>query len=339
MDKIKLSICIPTYNREHYLRETIDSIVCQLTPDIIDDVELVISDNASIDNTTQLINAYRSKFRNIVYHKSFQNMGADRNYLKVIELANGAYCWFLGSDDNLICGSLKKVLTLIDCEAPDIAISARLESDISLASKPLINRWTTLANGISFHSTLERDKFYHYLESCGSIGGLFSFLSVIVLKKEKWETIPDKERFIGSAYVHVHVLLAMLKEGAYFSYLTEPLVLCRLGNDSFCHDQNDPALLYRRMKLDIDGYREIAAYVFGSDSVEFSLIHGIVDRSIGLNTCVTIDRMLRKTENGKYDKAMERLLLHNCFLLKYLLIKVCRIPLIWKIIRRIQQNL
>ena len=56
MNKPLLSICIPTYNRAHYLKECLGSIVAQFDDrDVRDNVEVVVSDNASPDNTRELV--------------------------------------------------------------------------------------------------------------------------------------------------------------------------------------------------------------------------------------------------------------------------------------------
>ena len=110
MNNIQLSICIPTYNREKYLKEAIESITCQLDDSLVDKVEICISDNASTDNTKQLIENFQNQYKNITYFRQSQNMGADMNYLKVIEIAHGNYCWFLGSDDIVLPTSISKII-------------------------------------------------------------------------------------------------------------------------------------------------------------------------------------------------------------------------------------
>ena len=57
----ELSICIPTYNRAEYLKEALDSIIKQINDTNRDKVEICISDNASEDNTKELIENYRKK--------------------------------------------------------------------------------------------------------------------------------------------------------------------------------------------------------------------------------------------------------------------------------------
>ena len=105
MAQPKLSICIPTYNRENYLSQLLESIVIQAPND--GSIEICVSDNASTDNTEAMIRHYRNQFNYIVYHCNDTNLGADKNYLKCVALASGEYCWLMGSDDQLITGAIK----------------------------------------------------------------------------------------------------------------------------------------------------------------------------------------------------------------------------------------
>lgn len=52
-----VSICIPTYNRVSLLKQAIDSVLGQR----FEDYELIVSDNASTDDTTSLVNSYSDK--------------------------------------------------------------------------------------------------------------------------------------------------------------------------------------------------------------------------------------------------------------------------------------
>ena len=108
--KVKLSICIPTYNRANFIEETIQSILSQATSEI----EIVVSDNCSEDNTENIIRRIQKESNQITYFRWNENQGADLNYLKVVELAKGQYCWLLGSDDLLLPGSIDKILKEIN---------------------------------------------------------------------------------------------------------------------------------------------------------------------------------------------------------------------------------
>jgi glycosyltransferase involved in cell wall biosynthesis len=84
-----LSICIPTYNRAEYLDKSIASIVSQKEFST-ESVELVISDNASNDNTGEVVKKYQKIYKNIYYFRNDENI-RDKNYPIVIKKANGVF--------------------------------------------------------------------------------------------------------------------------------------------------------------------------------------------------------------------------------------------------------
>ena len=111
-----LSICIPTYNRAHYLDECLAVIVFQLeqNPDFFEKIEIVVSDNASTDNTAEVVSKYQNKFNNIKYFRNSANLGADKNYINSVLKANGAYGWIIGDDDFIVNGGLEFVVKFLE---------------------------------------------------------------------------------------------------------------------------------------------------------------------------------------------------------------------------------
>lgn len=74
MSKYLVSICIPTYNRAPYLKKSLDSLSCQ--PEFQRGlVEIVVSDNASTDDTEKLIETYQAQYDNIKYYRNDSNIG------------------------------------------------------------------------------------------------------------------------------------------------------------------------------------------------------------------------------------------------------------------------
>ena len=57
-------------------------------------------------------------------------MGADRNYLKAVEIANGDFCWLMGSDDYVPAEAIKKVLARL--QDSDIYLVGRIEANFHL---------------------------------------------------------------------------------------------------------------------------------------------------------------------------------------------------------------
>ena len=90
MNNILLSICIPTYNRAEYLNQTIQSIVD--SNGFGDQVEIIISDNCSTDNTEIICKQWINKYKNIKYYKQIKPTNiADQNFIDALTLGTGQY--------------------------------------------------------------------------------------------------------------------------------------------------------------------------------------------------------------------------------------------------------
>lgn len=112
-NEILLSICIPTINRVGILEKTIQSIVSQQLFIETNLIELVISDNASKDETEKIVLSYCKKFPNkILYFKNEYDI-LDKNFEKCLSYARGKYLKL--NNDTLIHrdNSLETILRLI----------------------------------------------------------------------------------------------------------------------------------------------------------------------------------------------------------------------------------
>lgn len=82
-----VSICIPTYNRAEYLRRSLESLVVQ--PEFLNGrVEIIISDNASMDSTPLCGEEYSQKYSNILYFRNKENI-RDANFPLVMSKGTG----------------------------------------------------------------------------------------------------------------------------------------------------------------------------------------------------------------------------------------------------------
>lgn len=105
-----LSICIPTYNRAEILQETLKKIVSNY--DFDDEVEIVISDNASTDSTREICAYFTAKYKNIKYFRNEDNI-RDENFYKVLSLGQGEYLR-LNNDWGVLCpGALEYMKDII----------------------------------------------------------------------------------------------------------------------------------------------------------------------------------------------------------------------------------
>ena len=84
-----LSICIPTYNRAEILDECLRLLVSN--KGFSDEVEVIISDNCSEDNTQEISLKYVNAYPHVRYYRNEENIGGERNFLKVLSYANGLY--------------------------------------------------------------------------------------------------------------------------------------------------------------------------------------------------------------------------------------------------------
>ena len=113
-----LSICIPTYNGAQRLESTLFAVAPQVAA-LNDEVELIISDNCSTDNTREIVERAR-EWGPIRYHRNEQNVGQARNVLLMThELAQGEFAWVLGDDDVVRPGAVQRVIQVIK-DQPDI---------------------------------------------------------------------------------------------------------------------------------------------------------------------------------------------------------------------------
>jgi glycosyltransferase involved in cell wall biosynthesis len=110
--KPRVSIGMPVFNGEKYLRQSIESILHQT----FNDFELIISDNASTDHTQAICQEYAAKDRRIRYYRNKENIGGPKNYNKVFELSLGEYFKWAAYDDVLSPEFLRKCVNILDKE-------------------------------------------------------------------------------------------------------------------------------------------------------------------------------------------------------------------------------
>ncbi|WP_312901285.1 glycosyltransferase family 2 protein [Chryseobacterium taichungense] len=103
---MKISLLIVCYNGEKYIRECIESILSQ----DYSDFEIIILDDASIDQSLDIIKEYSEGYSNIRYFVNPSNKGIGFSKRQAIEFATGEICGFVDADDTLEPECLKKVV-------------------------------------------------------------------------------------------------------------------------------------------------------------------------------------------------------------------------------------
>jgi glycosyltransferase involved in cell wall biosynthesis len=103
-----LTIAVPTFNRSVYLRELLEVLLPQLEE--VEDVELLISDNASPDGTAEMLAELLPVSPQIRSIRQPENIGSDRNFVFCFREARGKYFWLFGDDDILRPAGLRVIL-------------------------------------------------------------------------------------------------------------------------------------------------------------------------------------------------------------------------------------
>src|SRR5277367_2609330 len=103
-----LTIAIPTFNRCQFLRQLLDSLGEQTRGD--DRVEILVSDNASPDETSAVVAEARRQGTRLNYIRNEENIGADANFLQCYERATSKYLWIFSDDDLLRPGAVHLIL-------------------------------------------------------------------------------------------------------------------------------------------------------------------------------------------------------------------------------------
>jgi glycosyltransferase involved in cell wall biosynthesis len=106
----RVSIGLPVYNGEEYLKYALDSILSQT----YEDFELIVSDNGSTDRTEKICRDYASKDKRIRYYRNDKNLGAAWNFNHVFELSSGEYFKWATHDDLYAPDFLRKCIELLD---------------------------------------------------------------------------------------------------------------------------------------------------------------------------------------------------------------------------------
>jgi glycosyltransferase involved in cell wall biosynthesis len=105
-----VSVGIPVYNGERYLREAVDATLAQT----FGDFELIISDNASTDATAAICEAYVQQDRRVRYFHQPSNIGAPRNYSFLVGCARGRYFKWSSASDTCEPAMLERCVEVLD---------------------------------------------------------------------------------------------------------------------------------------------------------------------------------------------------------------------------------
>jgi len=219
-------VCLPMYNGEKYLRESLDSIVNQSYRDL----EILVVDDCSTDNGVEIIKDYQSRDGRIKLISNEQNLGLVGNWNKCISEASGDFVKLQFQDDMMLHDTIEKMMSLSTSENVDVVLTDReytFEHDIK---KFYLDELPRLSDHFKENAVI-RPKFIADLLL--DIGTNMNFMGEPILglvKKEvfdKYGVYDDTFKQIGD--FEFWIRLGLNEE---IGFLPERLHIFRLHNDS-----------------------------------------------------------------------------------------------------------
>jgi abequosyltransferase len=288
---IILSICIPTYNFGKFIGQTLDSLI----PELRDEVEVLILDAGSEDETSEVVLEKINKHSQIYFFDQKYRGGIDRDIETLVGLARGVYCWLLSADDLLIPGSIDKVLKLI-ISNNDLYLCENLLCNIDLdiqSNNPIFDE---IKSPYLFDLSNKKERLI-YFKNAKTTEAFFSFLSGPIFKKSLWnrgDKIPSS--FYGTCWILAGKFLSLIPHGLNVCYVGEPFIYKRGENDSF----SDKGIV-NRLRISVEGFNHIAQFIFGINSLEVWHINRVVRNEWPLSRLLWVKSLVDKKDIGNIE--------------------------------------
>jgi glycosyltransferase involved in cell wall biosynthesis len=208
----RVTIGLPVYNGERFLRDALDSILAQT----LDDFTLVVSDNASTDATVEIVEEYAGRDDRIVLLRSDANRGAAWNYNRVFAEVRTPYFKWAAADDMLAPTCLERSVEILDASPGRVVLAYPRTAVIDGDGKRVGTIEDDLASppGAPPHVRLRR-----VLRNV-----VFGNLIFALMRSEALR----RTRLHGNYPSADHVLIAELALAGDFVEISEPLFLRRL---------------------------------------------------------------------------------------------------------------
>lgn len=198
ISKINFSITIgmPVYNGAKYISEALDSLLAQTYADF----ELLISDNASTDDTQAICEEYARADPRISYIRQDENKGAIPNFQFVLDKARGKYFMWAAYDDKWDRNWIECLKNLLESSKSGAAFGKLMHIDEN--SRPLLHP----ANGKTFEFTgspiRRRADYFTEFERYGKANPIYSLFRRDVLRDIQ----------LGAYSADFHMVFAILRK-------------------------------------------------------------------------------------------------------------------------------
>lgn len=261
---IKLTICIPIYNCAEFVGQALDSILPQTNQEI----EIVIYDGGSTDETPVMMEGYVRAWPNLHYHRGSTRGGIDADMVKCVGFAQGEYCWLFSGDDVMRPRAIERAMEWMQ-RRDDVYICKHTICSKDMAiyhEHPVLKPDQALT--VNFANSNERLVWF---QRAVTTEAFFSFMSGLIVHRQKWLSGELPEAFSKSCWGHVARFFGLIPTGLTVCYVAEVWLDQRGDNDSFA-DRG----IVNRYKIGIEGYHNLANSFFGHESLEAFHIRRVI---------------------------------------------------------------
>lgn len=214
-----LTIAIPTFNRCAYLKQLLTVLSDQLKNEAR--VELIVSDNASTDDTPGVVQGFLDRGLDFRCIRNKENLGAEVNFQQCFQAATGKYVWIIGDDDLIVPGGVAKVLDLLASDEYDLAYLTPYEFRKDYLAERTFDKLGRTAEILPDGLQLVR-----------YAGTMITFVSAIIVNKARYGQIdhPHFSMFAGTNLPHLAWICPVLANSSRNLYVWDRLVAGRGGN-------------------------------------------------------------------------------------------------------------
>ena len=214
-----LTIAIPTFNRSGDLGTLLRVLLPQLDGSAL--IELLVSDNASTDDTEVLVRGFIAQGAPIRYLRQAENIGSDRNFVECFEQSQGTFFWLCGDDDVICPGALTKLLPHLDPHGTDLVYVASYSFTQDYAAErvedPLGRRFQTFEDAREFARV---------------VNIMFTFISGLVVNRDRMVELfgPKTANLLTPNLVQLNWSLPLLLKHRRSVVLWDRALAGRVGN-------------------------------------------------------------------------------------------------------------
>ncbi|WP_392438910.1 glycosyltransferase family 2 protein [Cloacibacillus evryensis] len=209
-----LSICLPTYNRSKVIERQVKDIIAQ-TAEIEDDIEVLLSDNASTDDTRILIEPLCFPNSKIKYYRQKTNLGGEGNFLFLAKKSTAKYYWCIGDDDIIRPGTVAYVVSILKeyndigaivlkCGGVYPSLSTKhvrwRKADFSIDDKCLINY---VPEVLKIHPNFPVDTDWMFITKC-------------ILQRDAYIKIAEDKNFQGNCALSLFATCVSIKNKNFY---------------------------------------------------------------------------------------------------------------------------